>query len=59
MNKIIKFHCLNDKVISINLNKENEDVSKIVEHKWFINIEPTKIICINLDKVIFMEICDE
>lgn len=61
MNKIIKFHFENDKVISTILEKENENVEEIIKAKWFINIEhmTEKYVCINLDKVILIEVCDE
>lgn len=61
MNKIIKFHFENGKVISTILEKKNENVEEIINTKWFINIEhmAEKYICINLNKVIFIEVCNE
>lgn len=61
MNKIIKFHFSNDRVITVNLVQEHEDILKILNKQWFVDLDPMtkKYICINLGKVIFIEVCDE
>lgn len=61
MNKIIKFYFSNDRVITVNLHEENVDIFKIINKQWFVNLEPMtkKYTCINLGKVIFIEVCDE
>lgn len=61
MIKTIKFHFSNDKVITVKLDKEYEDILKILDKQWFVNIEPMikKCTCINLDKVNFIEVCNE
>ena len=61
MNKIIKFHFSNDRVIAINLHQEHEDILKILDKQWFISFDPMtkKYTCVNLGKVIFIEVGDE
>lgn len=61
MSKIIKFHFSNDRVITVNSHEENIDIFKIINKQWFVNLEPMtkKYTCINLGKVIFIEVCDE